>query len=231
MIAMNVSIVIPVYNEEKRIKDCIESLINQSEKPDEIIVIDNNCTDKTIEIAKKYKEVTVYKENRQGILFARNAGFNKAKCEIIARSDADTILPIDWIKKIKQSFLKNKDIIAVSTPVFIYDFKNAERFAFFYYIYMFVPLIMISHYPLVGPSMAIKRSVWEKIKNDLCFDQVKVHEDIDVSFHAKKLGIIYHDKTNLVMTSGRRLIHNPSSFFGEYTFRFFKMYWNHRHLI
>lgn len=228
---MKVSVVIPVYNEEKRIKNCLNSLINQSEKPDEIIVIDNNCTDKTIEIAKRYKDVVVYKENKQGILFARNAGFNKAQYEIIARSDADTILPIDWIKKIKQSFLKDKRIVAVSTPVFIYNFKSSEKFAFLYYFYMFVPFIMMGYYPPVGPSMAIKKSVWKKIKDDLCLDQAKVHEDLDVSFHAKKLGTIYHDKTNLVMTSGRRLIDNPSSFFGEYTFRFFKMYWSHRHLI
>jgi glycosyltransferase involved in cell wall biosynthesis len=231
MIGMKVSVVIPVYNEEKRIKKCLDSLVNQSEKPDEIIVVDNNCTDGTIGIVKKYKEVTIVKESKQGILFARNAGFDRATGDVIARSDADTILPANWIKSIKQAFMKDKNIIALSTPVFVYGFGFMDIFSFFYYAYMFIPMMMMGHYPLVGPSMAIKRSIWEKVREELCTDQVKVHEDLDVSFHIKKLGVIYHDKKNLVFTSGRRMLYSPASFFGEYTYRFFKMYFSHRHLL
>ena len=54
---MKVSVVIPVYNEEKYIKNCLESLMKQEEKPDEIIVVDNNCTDETINIVKKYGKI------------------------------------------------------------------------------------------------------------------------------------------------------------------------------
>ena len=92
---------------------------------------------------------------------------------------------------------------------------------------MFIPMIMIGHYPLCGPSMAVKKTAWEKIKKELCTDSKKVHEDLDLSFHIKKLGKVYHDKRNLVLTSGRRIKYNPLSFFGEYTLRFLKMLKDH----
>lgn len=231
MIAMNVSVVIPAYNEEKIIKKCLDSLISQSEKPDEIIVVNNNCSDKTIDIAKKYNGVIIIKESRQGIIFSRNTGFDVAKGDIIARSDADTILPSDWIKNIKLSFSKDKNIIAVSNPVFIHDYGFSKKLAFLYYLYLFIPRLMIGHYPLVGPSMAIKKTAWRKIRKELCVDQYQMHEDVDISLHIKKFGIVFHDKNNLVLTSARRIITNPGSFFGEYILRFFKMMWNHRHLL
>jgi len=117
---MKVSVVIPVYNEEKYIERCLESLQNQQEKADEIIIVNNNSTDKTYDLAKKYP-VTIIREPIQGITFARNRGFNTARGDIIARSDADTIIPSDWIKKIKANFQKNK-IDALGGTCIFYDF-------------------------------------------------------------------------------------------------------------
>src|ERR1035437_9820650 len=89
---MKVSVVIPAYNEEKYIGACLDSLMDQKEKPDEIIVVNNNSTDNTAKIVKKYP-VRLINEEQQGMIPARNRGFNEAKFEIIARTDADTILP------------------------------------------------------------------------------------------------------------------------------------------
>lgn len=224
---MKVSVVIPVYNEEKYIKNCLDSLMKQEEKPDEIIVVDNNCTDKTVSIVKKYQGIKIIQEKKQGIIPARNTGFDRTAGDIIARCDADAVLPPNWIKNIKNSFLKDESIVAVSMPVLIHDLPFGDKFLFLFYLYMFIPRIFIGHYPLVGPSMAIKKTAWEKIKRELCTDSKKIHEDIDLSFHIKKLGKVYHDKRNLVLTSGRRIRYNPWSFFGEYTIRFFKMLPNH----
>ncbi|MCX7955942.1 MAG: glycosyltransferase family 2 protein, partial [Patescibacteria group bacterium] len=82
---MTISIIIPAYNEEKYIENALKSLVNQTEKPDEVIVVDNNCTDKTIKIAKKYQKklpLKIIHETKQGIAYSRNTGFNKAKGEI-----------------------------------------------------------------------------------------------------------------------------------------------------
>ena len=75
---MKVSVVIPAYNEEKYIVDCLKALSNQTIAPDEVIVVDNNSTDKTASLARQAgaKVITVLEP---GITPARTAGFNAAK--------------------------------------------------------------------------------------------------------------------------------------------------------
>lgn len=228
---MRISVVIPTHNEEKNIAHCLNSLTSQTRKLDEIIVVSNCSSDKTEEIVKGYPDVTLEILNVKGIILARNRGFDMASGDIVARCDADTILPKDWIEKIEETFEKNKSAAAVSMPVLVHDIPHFDKPLFFFYSYMFVPRLFIGHYPLVGPSMAVKKEFWNKIENDLCKDEKKVHEDLDISFHIKKYGPVIHDSRNLSLTSGRRIRYNPWSFFGEYTIRFFKMLWSHRHLI
>lgn len=228
---MEVSVVIPVYNEEKYIQNCLDSLLKQEEKPNEIIVVDNNCTDNTIELVKKYKDIKIIREAKQGMIPARNAGFNKAENEIIAKCDADTILPLNWIKNIKNNFSKDFSFVGISMPIRISDVPIVGRSTILFYIYMLVPRLMIGVYPFVGPSYAIKKTVWDEVKNRICLDEKAVHEDIDLCLHIRKYGKIYHDGNIIVASSARRIINNPLSFFGEYNIRFFKMLYSHRHLV
>lgn len=227
---MNVSVVIPVYNEEKRIINCLNSLMRQEEKPEEIIIIDNNCTDNTIRFVKKYKDIKIFKETKQGMIPARNTGFNIAKNEIIVKCDADTVLPSNWIKNIKNNFSRDASIIGISMPIRLSGIPLIGRFIIFFYIYLLIPRLMIGFYPFLGPSYAIRKIIWDKVKNNICFDEKVVHEDIDLCLHIKKYGYIYHDGKTIVNSSARRIINNPLSFFGEYNIRFFKMLYSHRHL-
>lgn len=228
---MKVSVIVPVYNEEKYIKNCLDSLSNQIEKPDEIIVVDNNCTDKTIEIVKKYTDIKIIKEKKQGMIPTRNTGFNISQFEIIAKCDADTILPPDWIKNIKNNFSRDPSIIGISMPIQFSDIPAISPSLTLFYIYIFIPRLMIGVYPFLGPSYAIKKIIWNKVKNKICFDEKVVHEDIDLCLHVKKYGKIYHDAKTSVFSSARRIINNPLSFFGEYNIRFLKMFFSHRHLV
>ena len=154
---MNVSVIVPVYNEEKFIKKCLESLTNQQEKADEIIVIDNNCRDKTIDIAKKFP-VRIVRETVQGMIAARNRGFNEAKHEIIARVDADVIVPPDWIKTIKQDFFQEK-IDALTGPLIFYDLVFPSPIYSEIY-FSFMRLIQLGKDALVGPNMIITKKIW-----------------------------------------------------------------------
>src|ERR1700691_1182278 len=99
--------------------------MKQNVKADEIIVVDNNSTDRTVEIAQKYP-VKIIHEIQQGVTPARNQGFNEARYEIIARTDADTILPPTWIKRIKKAF-ENPEVVAVSGPASFYDLPNIVK--------------------------------------------------------------------------------------------------------
>lgn len=224
---MKISVVIPVYNEEKLIKNCLDSLMKQDVKPDEIIVVDNNCTDDSMKITTMYKGITIIKEKIQGMIPARNAGFNKVENEIIAKCDADTILPPNWIKNIKNNFLLNSSVVGISMPIKLSDVPFVDRSIALFYIYMLIPRLILGIYPFMGPSYAVKKNIWDKVKKKICLDDKLVHEDIDLCIHVKKYGEIFHDMKTVVSSSARRIIGNPLSFFGEYNIRFFKMLKKH----
>lgn len=213
---MKVSVVIPVYNEENYIKSCLEHIFSQEEKADEVIVVDNNCTDNTITIAKAFP-VRIVQEATQGMIPARNRGFDEAHAHIIVRTDADTKVPRDWIRKIKGAFAQG-DIDALSGPIHFYDlFSRTPHYARFY---SFVLKTMQGHHTLIGPNMALKGEVWAKVRNDVCTDESQVHEDIDLALHIHKAGgKIGFEQSLVVPISARRIKARPLSFLIEYPLR------------
>jgi glycosyltransferase involved in cell wall biosynthesis len=86
---MLISIVTPVYNGEKYIRETIESIANQSYKQFEHIIIDALSKDKTLEIIKEYKHIKYLSEKDNGQSDAINKGFKMAKGEILAWQNAD----------------------------------------------------------------------------------------------------------------------------------------------
>lgn len=92
-----VSIIIPVFNEEKYISHCLKSLRNQSYKNIEIIVVDDGSTDNSKLISQRYTQL-VYQQYHQGPGSARNMGVEHSKGEIIAFIDADMYLNNECIK-------------------------------------------------------------------------------------------------------------------------------------
>lgn len=114
---IKVSIIIPVYNSEKTIEGCLASVINQSYKNYEVIVIDNNSTDNTKKIIKdferRYEKINYFFEEKKGRGNARNAGIQKAKEEIIAMMDSDCIAPKDWLEKIIEPIIKENESVVM----------------------------------------------------------------------------------------------------------------------
>lgn len=126
---MKISIIIPVFNEDKEILSCIKSLSGQSEKDFEIIVVDDGSTDKTLEVLEslkpKVKNLKVLRENHRGAGAARNLGAKKAKGNILVFVDADMTFDKDFIRNLvkpietgvaigtfsKEELLANKDNI------------------------------------------------------------------------------------------------------------------------
>ena len=218
---MKISVIIPVYNEQKYITNCLNGLIDQDVIPDEIIVVDNNCTDKTIEIVNEYKNIKVISEKNQGIAYARNAGFKAVKV------DADTVLTKQYIRNLKNVFASNKTIAYVSDfifkDVFILKYSRISSILFQFFFRIF-----FGYNALIGPAFAIRKSIWTKVKDKLCVDDNQAHEDIDLSIHISSVGKIYYDQNTIVYISGRRMKFNPLSFFIEYPVIFLKMLGSHR---
>ena len=185
---------------------CLKSVFDQEEMPDEVIVVDNNSTDRSMKIAEKFP-VKILKEKRQGISWTRNTGFNAAQYEIIARTDADTQVPRNWIKRIKKAFAKDENLVGLSGPAHFYDASkamealNIPTFMLLDSLYR----LFVKHAFLFGPNLAIRKDAWEKVKNDVCMDNSKVHEDMDLSIHLAKYGKIKFDLRHPVYSSSRRL--------------------------
>ncbi len=104
-----VSIVIPIYNEEQSIKDCLNSLKKQTYEPTEIILVDDGSTDKTPQIIKSFN-VKVLNQNHKGPGPARNLGASKAKGKILVFVDADMTFDVDFIKDLTAPILAKKTI-------------------------------------------------------------------------------------------------------------------------
>lgn len=210
---MKVSVIIPVFNEEKYIGKCLKSLREQNIKPDEIIVVDNFSSDNSVSIIKTFG-VRLIEERTQGISQARNKGFDTANYEIIARCDADSIVPTNWIQTIKRNF-ESQTIDGLVGPILYYDlpFQGIVYSKMFIY---FMRLIQ-GYHTIFGNNMAISRSIWKKVRDGVCMDNAQVHEDIDLAIHIHRYGgIVKYDPLFTAMTSGRRISKHLSSFLIEY---------------
>ena len=91
-----ISIIIPMYNVEKYVRRCLDSVLNQSFEDWQAICIDDGCTDKSGKIAKEYasrdKRFSVLKQEHQGPSGARNVGFSHAKGEYVMCLDGDDFI-------------------------------------------------------------------------------------------------------------------------------------------
>ena len=95
-----ISVIVPVWNDHKRIGQCIEALKRQSLHPDlfEIIVVDNGSTDSTVSVVLSYPGVTLLHEPKPGSYAARNTGLAYARGEYAAFTDSDCIPQRDWLE-------------------------------------------------------------------------------------------------------------------------------------
>ena len=207
---LSISLVIPVYNEEHYIKACLDAIAVQTVMPLEVIVVDNNCTDKTINIASQYPFVRVVKEPAQGRTKARNAAFNVAKGDILGRIDADSVLMPGWVERVGQDF-SDPNIQGVAgmgrTKVFlgINFYSSFWTRAYFWTTHSFFRALT-----MWGANMAIRRESWLKIRQFTAPDGSHVHEDQDISLVLLSHGgRIIQDNKLLIMTDGVSYLYWP----------------------
>jgi len=96
----NVSVVVPVFNAQETIRECIHSLLelNYPKANRELILVDNASTDRTPEILREYRnDIQILREAKKGPAAARNRGILNAGAEIIAFTDSDCIVDRDWL--------------------------------------------------------------------------------------------------------------------------------------
>ena len=108
---MKISAVVPTYNNEDIIEECLTSLLNQSRKFDDIIVVDNASTDKTRDIVSKFPVKTIFLERNMERCYSRNTGWKAAKGDVIAIIESDSVYNREWGEKILECFEAEADAV------------------------------------------------------------------------------------------------------------------------
>ncbi len=193
-----ISVVIPAYNEQADIAHVIGDLKKQNYKGKfEIIVCDNGSTDKTAEIAKNLG-AKVVTESQKGVTFARQTGFGAARSEIIASTDADSRLPVNWLTTLASEFQKKPQTVAVSGMFDFYDGSVVLRALT--YLFNFPMFCIFSWYS--GANMAVRREAYDKVGG---FDvAVPISEDSDLAVRLRDVGKVVRLANFKVKTSARR---------------------------
>ncbi len=115
--ANKISIIIPIYNVEKYLNDCLDSVFRQSYQDFEVIAINDGSTDNSLKIIESYKEehserLTIIDQENKGISASRNAGINASKGEFIYFLDSDDFIPPNMLEKCIQYF-SNHDVDSI----------------------------------------------------------------------------------------------------------------------
>ena len=124
MMSHLVSVIVPVYNVEKYLDKCIQSILNQSFTDFELLLIDDGSTDQSGSICDAYalqdERVRVFHKKNRGVSFARNLGLDNAKCEWITFVDSDDWLKPDYLMDLYAYANENVDlVIAYSATVLL----------------------------------------------------------------------------------------------------------------
>ncbi len=178
---------IPVYNEADTISECLRAVAAQGTKPYEVVVIDNNSTDATAALARQFSFVRVVTEKRQGVVYARRRGFDEARGDIIGSIDADTVVPADWVRTLREAFADD-EVHAVAGIVRYRDIAwnrtvNGVDLAlrrYFSWAYR-------GRAPMQGANMAMRRTAWMAVRGCLC-TRPGLHEDLDLAVHLGDVG-------------------------------------------
>lgn len=178
---LTLSIVIPVYNEENYLPACLDALAAQSVMPDEVIVVDNNSTDRTAEVAQSYPFVKLINEPNQHQSFAQKTGFNAAESDILGRIDADSILAEDWVKKIKAYFSAHPKVIGITGSTQPYDVSVSGVGTKGFEFYINLASRLAGSRMLWGANCAVRRGAWLRVK-DQVMTRGDIWEDYDLSF-------------------------------------------------
>lgn len=216
------TVVIPAYNEESTIGRALDALLVQGDQIEEIILVDNNCTDGTVAVTRAHdaaEKIRIVTENEPGLIPARNAGIAAAKTPIVARIDADTIVQPGWAKSIREFFATAEpEFGAALGPFEQYDMplQSVQRFMVRVASDTKKDAGIQEARGVYGANMAVRKTAWETILPAL-HEGRGIWEDSDISLSLHGAGIKIAMLPGMkVQVSGRRMLSSRKSYF-EYT--------------
>ncbi len=230
---LTLGVVIPCYNEADVIAACLDALVQQS-GVHEIVVVDNNSSDDTVKIVKRYQQkyrmIRLLSEPSQGVQFARNAGLNAADSDIIARIDADSIVEKNWATELLDFYSHDAhgNVGAASGYSWYYDLPCRRMTHFFTNLFThFANQKLANAHTIYGANMSLRKDVWRQVREDVCM-HTGIMEDQDLGYH-----VIAHGFTTSYIpeararVSGRRMRMSPLRYW-RYNSQWWMTYRNHQ---
>ncbi len=182
------SFIVPVYNTEKFLKKCLDSLVNQTYKDFEIIVVNDGSTDKSSNIIskyqKKYKNIIVIDKENEGLSMARNRGVQKSSGKYIIFVDSDDYVSNKLLEEVDKKIYDN-DILRfqIATEDEEYTKINEYHEEGFESMCGYDAFKYLSSYHFVEPAWCyvIRRDYY--IENKFSFKKNVYHEDFGLIPH------------------------------------------------
>jgi glycosyltransferase involved in cell wall biosynthesis len=199
-----VSVIVPVYNVEKYIKACIESILCQTYRTIELLLINDGSSDNSGAICKSYADkderIRYYEKANGGVSDARNYGISRMKGEYVAFVDSDDMLRPNYIEKMYQTILEHNTDICICNYYSVFEDKLCDE--------AMLTAPPLPSLPLLGEKLAGKMIlatvasealnkhkftvVWNKLYHKKIFKNVsfrvgKIHED-EIACHDIFLG-------------------------------------------
>ncbi|MGJ9403823.1 glycosyltransferase [Arthrobacter sp. KK5.5] len=176
-------VVVPVLDDADHLAVLLRLLAAQTRPANQVVVVDNGCSDASARIARTAgAEVVV--EPARGIPAAAARGYDAADGDIVVRCDADTRPPADWLERIAAAFDADPRLDALTGPGTFYDLpRRSGRAAAVLYAagYFLGAGSAIAAVPLWGSNMAFRSRVWERVGPLVARDRQDVHDDLDLS--------------------------------------------------
>ena len=198
----NVSFYIPAYNAEKTIEKSIQSVLNQTLKAKEIIIIDDNSYDKTSEIISRYNQIKLIKnQTNLGLGHNRNLAISESKYDIVASIDADVELEKDWLSILLKNLNQNNIIMCGGQMIEKYVQLPTNAWRAKYYSQNWGKKDVINPQFLFGCNTVLNKKYWEKVNG---YDEKLKTNGEDINFSNKLKSI---SNIKLFYSSGAKCYH------------------------
>ncbi|WP_010541103.1 glycosyltransferase family 2 protein [Dietzia alimentaria] len=202
---MRISVVVPVLDDALELAGCLDALRLQTRPPDEVVVVDNGCTDTSPAVALE-AGARVVTEPVRGIPSAAATGYDAATGDVIARLDADSRPSADWLERIEAAFARDPELVALTGPgqfIGLSGWRAVVARALYMDAYFLSVGAAMAHPPLFGSNLALRRSAWERVREGVDRTDPELHDDIDLSFQFGAADRLVVDKSLTVGISAR----------------------------
>lgn len=207
----SISVVIPCLNDAELLRRCLESLNQQNIPAEEIIVVDNGSTDNSADVARAHG-ASVVEEARRGITWATQTGLNAARGDVLVRTDADIIAPVDFIANLHRAWdaadLNPRRVAGVTGTATFELPRPWDALASWLYVgsYRATTGSALGHRPFFGTNYSVSADWWREVRGSVDFSDTAVHEDLHLSFAVRPEETIWVDDRITVEMDPRALV-------------------------